>query len=107
MLRALEGHSKGTQRLHRGDARRDTERHSQAYTEGTQLILRGYSGDSCGGGVHVGVPTGLHARARTFESELSAASVIDICAHAQALPCAHAHMPHPFRTFIRVALSPS
>ena len=50
---------------------------TQDYTEGTQLILRGYSGDSCGGGVYVGVPRGLHARARTPESELSAAFVSD------------------------------
>ena len=41
------------------------------------MILRGYSGDSCGGGVYVGVPRGLHARARTPESELSAAFVSD------------------------------
>ena len=41
------------------------------------MILRGYSGDSCGGGVYVGVPRGLHARARTRASELSAAFVSD------------------------------
>jgi hypothetical protein len=55
------------------DARRGTQRGTQDYTEGTQLILRGYSGDSLGCGVHVGVPTGLHARARTPAfAELSA-----------------------------------
>ncbi len=44
---------------------RGTQWGTQDYTDGTQLILRGYSGDSWGCGVHVGVPRGLHRRART------------------------------------------
>jgi hypothetical protein len=58
------------------DARRGTQRGTQDYTEGTQSVLRGYSGDSWGCGVHVGLlthgstRTRAHTRKRSLSSRL-------------------------------------